>query len=166
MATTADFGLPVPQIVGPHGRAWRSNLAVARKKAENEDATLAIWIINAAWAHPIWHSYALFLVHLRPIADNRETLIYLEGATHELHLHALDPDKPLAPAIAGEKAPSVLTPPNFCAQLVRSSDDEALKDVQTSVSDICDRKLSPDTDFRQQWIALYGDNMLRPSRWH
>lgn len=76
-----------PAITGAHGRGWACDLEEGRRllaDRANDDATVAMWVIEARYAHPVWHSYLLVLVHLRPMADLRETVFYLQGATHEL----------------------------------------------------------------------------------
>lgn len=168
---------PVPKPVhappaqyGPHGKAWLCDLKAARRKhgvTPEQDATLDHWLIEAAWAHPIWHSYSLVLVHLRPLADGRKTLFYLPDATHEIWLYALDPEADREKAIAdGTALGSWLAPKNFAAQFIEITDDLARERVRAAVQKICDGKLSPDTDYTSQWAALFGDNMLkeRPGR--
>lgn len=160
-----DIAIP-PNESGPGGPAWLQDLAATRAsygvKPEN-DAMIAAWVIEASWAHPVWHSYYLSLVHLRPLPDDRETMIYLRGATHEMVLMALNPDFPLEPLIAGEKgALHFLTPANFAAQLIADSDAAAAERIRLeAVQPIVQGVLSPDTDFRAAWIARFGDNMMR-----
>lgn len=84
-----------PAVVGPHGKAWTVDLekalALHHVKPE-DDACLVHWIVEAAWAHPLWHSYSIVLIHLRPLPDGRPTKFYLEGATHEIWVYAINPD--------------------------------------------------------------------------
>lgn len=154
-----------PTITGTHGRAWKCDHAafVAKHgvKPGEVDATVVNWLIEAPWAHPFWHSYTLTLVHLRPMPDARPTIFYLDGASHELWLYALDPGKPREPAIRGEAFPSWLTPSNFAAQIVAPSDEAAAARIEGAVRRICDGTLSPDTDFIRQWMHLFGDNMIK-----
>lgn len=150
-----------PNMSGQHGRAWRINLNGTLAAAGGEHATLVGWIIEVPWAHPLWHSYVLWLIHLRPMADGRPTLTYLPDASHELHLSALDPDKPRSPVIAGDAGPSVLTPMNFAAQMRKYTDSDAIDRINCAVRDVVDGRLHPDTDFRSQWIERFGDNMMK-----
>lgn len=65
-----------PVVAGAHGKAWRCDVDEMRRrmstKAE-EDGTLDFWIVEAPSAHPMWHSYLVGLVHLRPLPDGRAT---------------------------------------------------------------------------------------------
>lgn len=150
-----------PVLIGPHGRAWKSDLDAARKRFQaTEDATLDVWIIEAPWAHPLWHSYDLTLLHLRPMPDGRKTLRYRADASHELLLHALNPDVPRDPVIAGAANPSWLLPCNFASQLVEPSDDDAGNRIENAARLICHGMLNPDTDAIGQWIERFGDFMM------
>lgn len=158
--------ITLPALVGgAHGRAWLCNLPEGLRRAkvsETDDATLAYWIVEASWAHPIWHSYAIVLVHLRPLPDLRPTKFYLANATHELWVMALDPDADRAAIIEGELSGRWwLQPKNFAAQFIEATDDLALARIRAAVQRICDGRLSPDSDLIHQWVALFGDNMLR-----
>ena len=117
-------------------------------------------VVEAPWAHPIWHSYAVILVHLRPLPDGRPTKFYLAAATHEIWLYALDPDQPRQPMIEFGQ-PKWLTPMNFGAQFIAASDEAAKLKVEEAVQDIVAGKLSPDTDFIRHWAYRFGDNMLK-----
>jgi hypothetical protein len=154
-----------PAIEGKHGRAWRCDLAEGRRRkgfAAEDDATLIAWVIEAPWAHPAWHSYELILLHLRPMPDRRQTIFYLDEATHELWLYALNPDKDRNHLIAtGIATDEWLTPGNFAAQIIEVSDDLALARVRQAVALIVAGQLSPDTDYIGQWARLFGDNMMK-----
>lgn len=164
-ATIKDEITAPPVVTGTHGRAWLCDLDAARTNLgvdSGSDATLAHWIIEATWAHPIWNSYSLVLVHLRPMADHRPTMFYLDDATHEIWLYAIDPDKSRALLIAGAEVDGHwLQPKNFAAQFIEVTDDLARTRVRAAVHMICDAKLSPDTDFILSWANLFGDNMLK-----
>jgi hypothetical protein len=157
-----------PTVSGQHGRAWLCDLEPARRRfgvPAEKDSRLAVWLIEAAWAHPIWHSYLLSLVHLRPLGRGGATLRYLDEATHELCLWALDADADRRAVIASSSsAEARLEPLNFAAQFVEISDELAAARVQRTVQQICDGQLSPDTDHIRSWVALYGDNMLSRQR--
>lgn len=157
-----------PSIKGAHGRAWPVDIAATRQRVSVKpelDGTVAFWIVEATWAHMAWHSYAIIVVHLRPLAEPRETTFYVDGATHEIWVYALNPEHARGPMIKGQSL-ALLTPKNFAAQFIEISDDLACARVAKAVKMICDGELSPDTDFMRQWIALFGDNMVkdRPHR--
>jgi len=152
-----------PDITGSHGRAWRVDHEAHRRRSlrgPDADAGVVTWVVEATWAHPLFHSYVLDLVHLRPLPDGRETKIYLHGATHEMILHALNPDTPREPFILGDAPASWLQPVNFAAQLVRPDDAAATATIEDAVRDICAGTLNPDTDAISMWAHRFGDNML------
>jgi hypothetical protein len=152
-----------PHLVGPHARAWHVDLDATRRKLKqtaDQDGTVRIWIAEAPWAHPCWHSYAIVLLHLRPL-PGKKTLIYLEGATHEIWVQALHPDYAREPAIRGEQPWAFMTPNNYSSQFIADSDGAAAARVEEVVQRICDGTLSPDTDFIRVWQALFGDNMFK-----
>ena len=64
-----------PQINGPHAQAWKYDLDAFREanKTSRADSSVASWVIRAPWANPLWHSYALHLLHLRPLHTARQT---------------------------------------------------------------------------------------------
>jgi hypothetical protein len=165
-AEITDVVTTPPTITGQHGRAWTCDLEAGRREmgiSTEVDATLVHWIVEAAWAHPVWHSYSIILVHLRPMADNRPTKIYLDGATHELWVHAMDPQLDREPLILnGRVQGHFLQPSNFAAQINEASDDIAIARIAQTVQAICDGRLSPDTDRRRSWEKLFGNNMVRP----
>lgn len=153
----------VPVVQGAHGRAWLCNLDEGHRKLKvppEKITTLDHWIIEAPWAHPAWHSYSLILMHLRDIGI--PTKYYIPEATHELWLYVINPDIDRRPVLLDGIPQSMwLTPMNFGAQFIEITDDLARQRVRNSVQMICDGKLSPDSDFTQQWIALYNNSMIK-----
>lgn len=153
-----------PAIEGPHGRAWSCDIDAQRRVlnvAPENDGTVAHWIVEAPWAHPLWHSYSIMLVHLRPLPRGQKTLIYLDGATHEIWVMAIDPNADRNEIMRRSVEGDWLTPKNFAAQFIAPSDDSAKDRVAAAVRGICDGMLSPDTDFQRDWIGLFGDNMFK-----
>lgn len=153
-----------PDYVGAFGKAWLCDIDACYKKIKKErteGGEVAIFIIEASWAHPFWHSYVIFLIHLRGIIDGQPAAIHLPGATHEFMLFALNPDKPREPIISEGEPVAYLTPANFGAQFIAENDAAALNRMEQTVQLICDGNLSPDTDFRGAWIKLFGDNMMK-----
>ena len=147
----------VPDVFGVGGQAWK-----CPHEADGK-AGVAVWLIEAPWAHPIWHSYMLVLVHLRPLPGGPPPNFYLEGATHELWLHAIDPSVERQTILSTGKATrKLLWPMNFAAQIIEPTDELARERVEGAVRKVCAGQLSPDTDFRRDWEALFGSNMLKP----
>jgi hypothetical protein len=156
-----------PDLTGEKSRAWRIDIDTARAIGNwttEEDATIAAWLVEAPWAHPAWHSYVIVLMHLRPlVADKRETKFYLEGATHEMWLYAIDPKSSREDFVTkcNFKELSILTPINFAAQIIEPSDDAAIARVEKAVQEICNGELSPDTDFQSMWEERFGNHMIK-----
>jgi hypothetical protein len=88
-------------------------------------------------------------------------IVSLSRATHELVVHALDPDKPRDAAIEDGDIARILSPANFGAQLLEQSDELARERVRGAVAEIVAGVLSPDTDFLREWIKRFGDNMVK-----
>lgn len=166
MRANVDIIAIEPTIRCFHGRAWAMSIdgvCAHRGITREECGDLSSWIIEAAWAHPVWHSYWLHLQHLRPVAGERGAhplKIHLEGATHEMVLFAIDPEKARQPQIETGLV-HYLLPGNFAAQFIEPDDDAAIERIRKTVQLICDGNLSPDTDFLYEWKKRFGDNMVR-----
>lgn len=121
----------------------------------------ATWFIQAAWAHPLWNSYAGLLYDLTtPVKP--EPVRYRPGMTHEFVLFALDPEHPWpnpdpAMRMKGEGL-HYLEPPNMAYQFAAKDDDAAYARIDKLMTAIEERKMSPDTDFRtMMWDPLFKD---------
>lgn len=112
------------------------------------------WVLKAAWAHPLWHSYVAFLYDLTSQApDGTTPKVYLEGATHELMVFALDPSHP------AEMPFHMLQPANHGYQFKAESNEAAEARVVALLDEIEAHKLSPDTDFRTMWDVRFADGV-------
>jgi len=148
-----------PAKQGEHGKAWRLDIAALRRKHGKVGGELGGWIVEAPWAHPMWHSYVIAVIHLRPIAGFPPAVIRLQGATHEVILFALDPSH--TPTL--DNFPKFLSPSNFVGQWIAESDEAAVAKMDACVDEIIAGRLSPDTDFRHEWIARFSaSNMKGP----
>jgi hypothetical protein len=147
-----------PTLERPHGKAWQLDIESPRAHAG-----IDAWLVEAAWAHPLWHSYLVLVMHLRPVPELPEPIIHLRDATHELHVDALDPRGDRDRLVTDGPGPWCLGlhPGNFAAQFIEVTDELARERVRKTVEMMCNGWLSPDTDFLRQWIALYGDNMIK-----
>jgi hypothetical protein len=162
MLCTDDDIRATPTLLGRHGRAWSIDPQRIWEKHGDTDAQVANWVIEAPYAHPVWHSYWLALIHLQPMPGVLEpTKIYVPGATHEFWLYALDPDRRRGDLIDQLGVPRVLTPINFAAQIVCASDDVARALILSAVMEVVEGRLSPDTDHRSVWAQRFGGAMLR-----
>lgn len=171
MSTTTTTRDPIttePTHTGA-ARAWRVDLVQLRaniaqdprvQQAQADDATVCAYVIEAPWAHPFWHSYYLFCVHLRDLPGQSQPPIKkFAEVTHEVALYALNPDRPRQALVDGRDmrpGRSFLHPVNYVGQFVAEDDAMAAGVVDRAVIDICNGLLSPDTDFRSQWVARFG----------
>lgn len=149
-----------PLYEGPAGKAWEMVLEKLRMGQTGKDAGIAVWLIHCPSAHPWWSYYSLCLFHLRPLEGQPPAKIYLAGASYEITLFAMSPD--WTSSIEDPRYfQNRLEPINFGAQFCASSDFEAKSFVLRSVVDVVEGCLNPDTDAIQQWVARFGDNMLK-----
>lgn len=155
-----------PTLVGSVGRAWLFDIEEQTSRLKlPPHSSIAQWLIEAPWAHPIWHSYVLSLIHLRPLGERSDAslITYLKGATHELVLYALDPELKREGALNDCRlvARACLSPKNYADQLIAPDDAAAAERIRAAVQDIIDGRLSPDTDHQAAWIARFGGHMMK-----
>lgn len=144
-----------PTFVGERGKAWAVDLVkAATGKAHS---SIGQWVIYAPYAHHMWHSYALSLIHLRHVHGVAAATFLLDGATHELMLFALDPAEPIV--LPGPLP--ILSPMNFGAQIIERSDATAIARMEEAVQDVVDGVLNPDTDNVRDWIVRFGGSNMR-----
>lgn len=155
-----------PDLQGPHGKAWICNTArlwEVYNVDPKKDACIVHWIVEAPWAHPIWHSYSVIVIHLRPLPGVPDPTMYKEDATHQLWVWAINDEIERLPTIKGDKIQKRfwLQPKNFGAQFIETSDETALERIKGTVQMICDGALSPDADYIRDWGRLFGFNMVK-----
>lgn len=119
----------------------------------------ATWIVHAPWAHPLWSDYAVLLYDLSIPVDDEPLHIYLEGATHEVLVFAINSrqridwsrdDWPV-------QDPDLLREANHAYQFIAGSNDIARFRIDSVVALIADQQISPDTDFAATWDQLFED---------
>lgn len=146
-----------PRIEKDDTRVWLCKL-----NTELGPAAIATWLVEAPWAHPVWHSYVVCLYHLRNIEGEKEPpIIHRPNATHEFCVMAFDPDKDRNIVIETGDVKGILVPFNFVGQFVEISDELAAMRVRFTISEIVSKKLNPDTDFSSQWVERYGNWMYK-----
>jgi hypothetical protein len=131
----------------------------------DEDGGVFSALISAPYAHPVWRDYWLYACHLRPIirgGQPLETKYYLEGATHEMWVYALDPDLTLMQHNE-RPMPAVLSPINHAAQLIRPSDEAVVEEMRKLAHEIANGTMNPDTDNARAWQQRFGTNMVKES---
>jgi hypothetical protein len=147
-----------------YGKAWRINLQKARAHLgvqKGDDGAVCSWVVEAPWAHPFWCNYWICCINLRPCTRLKVPLIKLQGATHEVFVFALDPE--VVPDLL-KPGNTRLSPMNFAGQWVAGSDLDAEEKIEQTVDLILAGKLSPDTDFLQQWVGLFSGSNLKEWR--
>jgi hypothetical protein len=162
MLMLRDPIVATPNKQGPVGKAWTIDVPAVLTSLgiDRPDAALVSWLIEAPWAHPVWHSYNLVLVHLRPVDGMEPPKVYRAGGTHEFWLYALDPEEPREALLTRSRV-RWLYPANFAAQLVEADDEAAIARVDEAVDLIVRGYLNPDSGAMRQWVNLFGDAMLR-----
>lgn len=156
-----------PTIIGPHGAAWKLDLAAVRAAFgcdEKRDGSVCLWIVFAPWANMAWSYYTISAIHLRSVEGLPPAKINLAGATHEVVVAAMDPR--VAPSLTGSPR-SWLSPLNFMGQWVVNErpnpvdlDRTAAARIEEIVREILDGRLNPDTDFRHEWVRRFSDSNL------
>lgn len=142
-------------IIGNRGRGWHIPISpVGQRGRPDADGTVIGWLLHAPGAHPFWNYYAIAVIHLRPIDGVRPPTIRVEGATHELMIIALNPEKPLPDLDAvgrGEASFEFLTPIDVVEQFSVRDDAEAARLGELAIRVCVDGLASPDQDWRSWW---------------
>lgn len=154
----------LPDRTSKFGRGWRIDLPAIRRAKntqEGDDASVCAWVVQAPWAHPVWSTYLIMTIHLRPIPRLKEPKILLEGATHEVFVIALHPDHEVD---LEDPMQHHLTPFNFVGQWRAGTDYEAERKIEHTVDEILAGNLSPDTDYVRMWVERFsGSNLKEPA---
>ena len=130
------------------------------------------WILFAPWAHPAWHSYYFVLMDLtREMPNSEPPYFYRSGMTHQLDVHAMNPDHAVpilgpdntdTPSVSGE---CLLLPTNHSYQFKTNTDEAALTRIESQIiQPIVNKSLSPDTDAKRTWDAIFADGAQHPER--
>lgn len=144
-----------PDIVGTHGRAWQIPLSdVGRRGRPDADGTVIGWLLHAPQAHMLWTYYAVAVIHLRAIEGVKPPVIRLLGATHEMMIVSLNPEKRLPDLEAvgrGEASFAFLTPIDVVEQFAVRDDAEAAQLGELAIRVCVNGIASPDQDWRSWW---------------
>lgn len=134
-------------------------MRVVRRERKEGNAFNAAWALHAPWAHPLWSDYALLLMDLTTPMHGPEVVLYLKGATHEMHLWAVDPRYGMPDTWPQEplRPPRRLEPMNYGVQFIAADDDTAFNRINEIALSIDAKHLSPDTDARSVWDELFKD---------
>ena len=158
-----------PTLKTSTGEAWEIDLPRARALAnetDETDSTVAFWVVFAPWAHSLWAYYLVGAIHLRPSLRLPQPKILLPGATHEVIVYALTPD--VVPNVVDTSKLEKLRPVNFAGQWRVTArpnpvdlDRAAAEKIKFHVGEILAGVLSPDTDFRRQWVERFSNSNIR-----
>lgn len=145
----------VPTHAGRFGRAWSVPLiAPEDRPVPDYRGTVACWMLDVPGAHPLWNMYSLCVLHLRAIEGVRPAIVRVAGATHELMILALDPERalPSLEALGRCEAPlRWLSPIDVMQQFIVKNDAQAERVGELAVRAIVAGVLSPDQDHRRAW---------------
>lgn len=161
-AAPIDTIIVPPAISGKAGRAWPMDLPAVRLSvgmAPERDPTLAGWLVETPVKGELWHSYLIYVVHLRPL-EGYAPRAHIKDASHEMALYALEPGKPRRLNALNAR----LHPPIFAAQWVATYDDAAALKLEKAVREMCRGTLVPATSHIRQWIARFGGAMVKLTR--
>lgn len=141
--------------VGAHGRAWRIPMAPPDQRGRPEfAATVDGWLLYRPGAHPLWECWMVAVIHLRLIDGALPAHIKKAGATHELMIAALNPDRELPDLEAvgrGEASFAFLTPIDVAEQFAVLDDAQAAQLCEMAIRVCVDGLASPDQDWRGWW---------------
>lgn len=110
-------------LEGPVGSAREVHVEWEEGDPPDRHATLGSWFLTCPGQSPAWDHYSLGLIHLRPIPGARPPVVRVPGATHELILLALNPER--QPREDDPETWHFLTPVNVMEQFTVPSDDAA-----------------------------------------
>lgn len=136
------------------GQAWKMDVTKTYKVVPSG---ICRWVLQVPWAHPVFHEYVIDCVHLRNENNLPKPKVLLTGATHEIVVHALDPDW----ILTYERYPAILMPTNFSSQFHCENDAAAEARILDTVKEVISGVLSSDTDYIQEWVKRYGDCMIK-----
>jgi hypothetical protein len=152
-----NYELSQDHLEGPFGRAFRIALPQRPDTAE----WVCYWVISSPWWHPLWSQYALGVVRLRQgVPGFPDPVLKFEGATHELHVLALNPD--FGPwnerkVVEADYALPYLTPINIVEQFT-ARDNEMDMLAGLCVLGVLNGHLNPETagapaTIREAWLT-------------
>lgn len=145
-----------PSWKGAGGEAWEFPASCIDPKR----AGVGVWFLHYPVGNPLWYAYAITLVHLRHCEGLAPPRIFLQDATHEFMVHAMNPE--WKPAFdPRELFKHCLLPVNYATQFLASSDEDAKRYVRRAVVACVNGELNPDTDAVMEWARRYGDCMIK-----
>jgi hypothetical protein len=147
-----------PDREGSCGKAWLIRRPSAKELATSPNwaATVASWLLYVPGAHPMWHSYALAVVHLREVPGAPPPHKTYPDAEYELMIYALNPKVQHDP---DDFKPAFLQPANLVEQFHGLTDSKAAKLAEQLAAAFVNGDASPDTDFRTHTRQVLRDTI-------
>lgn len=148
------------EVSGPFGTAQEIDLPDIPRAAQ----TLCLWLITAPRFHPAWSQYLLTCVKLDDDVPGFPAPIRkFVGATHEILLMALSPDKGVRSPesmlndVLTDQPFGHLTPINIVEQY-QATDDEMASLVSACAQGVVHGHLNPETGdaptrIREEWLV-------------
>lgn len=142
-----------PDKIGAATRAWTLPIEEQMAKAHTPDevATLAMWLVEAPWAHLAWDKWLVSIIHLRDIPNVKEAKKKYPEAEYELMVAALDPQHPID---LDNPRWIFLQPVDLVEQFHGVDDAVAVHIIELLVDRVVAGVLSPDSDYRRAWQEL------------
>lgn len=144
---------------GPMGTATEIGIDPALPAA---DTTIVWWLLTGLRWHPLWQQFVLCVVHLRDVPGFPPASRQFKGATHELLVMALNPERgPRTPedlSRIGLGSAAYLVPIDVVHQFT-ATDDE-MRILAGMLAEACVQGwLTPSTDdareaLREQWLGV------------
>jgi hypothetical protein len=126
-------------------------------KEFKSDPWEAVFVVNRTGVHPLWNNWLVRVYDLTTDLGT-ELHIYLQGATHEVIVQALNPDFEVPEKIDFDNYQfNLLDPPEHAYQFISVDDDSAFYRIFLACIDIESGELNPDKDGRHQWDELFSD---------
>lgn len=119
---------------------------------EGHPTALASALLHCPGAHAFWSWWLISTVHLRPVEGFPPAELYVEGATHEILVVAIDPERcPTPDPAACMQGYPHLTPADQIVQATLRSDGAAIDLHRWLCEEVAAGRLSPDSDYRRLW---------------
>lgn len=139
-----------PDIVGTEALCWES---AAPDIVDPDHTAIASYVICAPHAHPFWAWHTVNVVHLRETERFDAPRLAFPGASHEVMVFALNPEKDAGIDPDDPGTWDMMTPPDVVHQVILPNDEAAVM-LAFLVAHSCARgDLIPDSDWRTAWGA-------------
>jgi hypothetical protein len=149
-------------ITGGDGTAWQLD-SVRRgyllKIPPGHYRLIDSWIVEQASLAGTFDRFYVTLLHLAPI-NGVPAMIKLPGATHEFWVMACCANEPLADIIENCGPARILQPLIFGAQMIASSNTDAMERLKAMLRRVCTGQLRAGIAHRQLWLDAYGTSLV------